>query len=73
MAKAKSDAVWSEINPDTLASEMAKAFETIVSEAAELPAGKRVVFGYNFGKLSVAIVDDDCKPAKATQPCEIMR
>ena len=37
--------------------------------AAELPVGKRMVCGYNFGKLSVAIVDDDRKPAKA-QPAK---
>ena len=83
MVKAKSDAVWFELNVDTLAPELAKAyaeykelyrqmkaqrlaFETSVSEAAELPEGKRMVFGYNFGKLSVAIVDDDRKPAKAS-------
>ena len=41
-------------------------FETMVTNAAQLPQGKRMVFGYNFGKLSVAIVDDDRKPAKAT-------
>jgi hypothetical protein len=83
MAKAQGDAVWSEINPETLPQEisaryvaykatyaMMKAkrleFEQALSEAAELPEGKRVIFGYNFGKLSVAIVDDDRKPAKAT-------
>ena len=41
-------------------------FETMLSAQASLPEGKRVIFGYNFGKLSVAIVDDDRKPAKAT-------
>ena len=41
-------------------------FETMLSNAASVPEGKRIVFGYNFGKLSVAIVDDDRKPAKAT-------
>lgn len=83
MAKTQSDAVWSEINPDTLPQNMREAyaeykgyytmmkaqrlrFETMVSDAAALPEGKRMVFGYNFGKLSVAIVDDDRKPAKAT-------
>ena len=82
MAKT-SDAVWSEINPDTLPTEIGQAyalykemyremkaqrtaFETMLSDAATLPEGKRVIFGYNFGKLSVAIVDDDRKPAKAT-------
>jgi hypothetical protein len=42
------------------------AFETMLASAASVPDGKRVIFGYNFGKLSVAIVDDDRKPAKAT-------
>lgn len=41
-------------------------FEQAMNTAAELPEGKRMVFGYNFGKLSAAIVDDDRKPAKAT-------
>ena len=41
-------------------------FETMLSAQASLPEGKRVIFGYNFGKLSVAIVDDDRKPVKAT-------
>jgi hypothetical protein len=43
-----------------------KGFEERLSKEAGLPEGKRMVFGYNFGKLSVAIVDDDRKPAKAT-------
>lgn len=30
-----------------------------------IPTGFRMVFGYNFGKLSVAIVADDRKPEKA--------
>lgn len=44
-------------------------FEESMSAEANLPVGKRMVFGYNFGKLSVAIVDDDRKPAKA-QPAK---
>jgi len=40
-------------------------FEAHISDQLALPKGKRVVFGYNFGKLSLAIVDDDAKP-KAT-------
>jgi hypothetical protein len=44
-------------------------FEQSMASAVELPAGKRLVFGYNFGKLSVAVVDDDRKaPAKANAP-----
>jgi hypothetical protein len=42
-------------------------FEDMMQTDAGLPEGKRMVFGYNFGKLSVAIVDDDRKPAKAKQ------
>ena len=42
------------------------AFETMLAQAANVPEGKRLVFGYNFGKLSVAIVDDERKPAKAS-------
>ena len=80
---AKQDAVWTEINPDTLPTDVKSAydsykeayrcmksarqgFECFMAEVAEVPQGKRMVFGYNFGKLSVAIVDDDRKPAKAT-------
>jgi len=44
-------------------------FETLMAESVEVPEGKRLVFGYNFGKLSVAVVDDDRKPAaKANVP-----
>jgi len=39
-------------------------FETALAKAIDPPKGKRVIFGYNFGKLSVAVVDDDAK-AKA--------
>jgi hypothetical protein len=45
---------------------MREAFEQSMASAVELPAGKRLVFGYNFGKLSVAVVEDERKPvAKA--------
>jgi hypothetical protein len=40
-------------------------FEQAMNAHAELPPGLRMVFGYNFGKLSAAIVPDDTKPAKA--------
>lgn len=40
------------------------AFEEALSGAIAPPKGKRVVFGYNFGKLSIAIVEDD-KPKAA--------
>lgn len=41
------------------------AFETLLADAISPPTGKRVVFGYNFGKLSVAIVDDDRSAKRA--------
>ena len=41
------------------------AFEDAVRKLIACPTGKRVVFGYNFGKLSVALVADDAKPATA--------
>ncbi len=79
MAKAKSDAVWQEIDPASLPEaqgglyqeykaqyramkEAREAFEASFAPAA--PAGKRFVFGYNFGKLSMALVEDDRKPAQ---------
>lgn len=41
------------------------AFETALREQAALPTGKKLAIGYNFGKLSFAVVDDDAKPATA--------
>ncbi len=48
--------------------EMKSARETFEEEMREAlrsqtPRGKRIVFGYNFGKLSIACVEDDAKPA----------
>jgi hypothetical protein len=37
------------------AKEFRAAFETEASKAAALPATHRMVYGYNFGKLSMAI------------------
>lgn len=79
MAKARTDAVWTEIDPTTLPSEQGalyaeykriyaqskaakEVFEASFAPAA--PAGKRFVFGYNFGKLSMALVEDDRKSAQ---------
>lgn len=42
-----------------------EAFEARLAGASGLGEGKRMIFGYNYGKLSIAIVDDDRKPAKA--------
>lgn len=41
-------------------------FETKLAHVLDTPQGKRAVFGYNFGKLSIAIVDDDKPATKAT-------
>lgn len=43
-----------------------KAFEDALVGMLAVPAGKRAVFGYNFGKLSIAIVDDDAKAKPST-------
>ena len=48
--------------------EAREAFEGEMNELADCPAGKRLVFGYNFGKLSVAMVEDDRK-AKTKTAC----
>ena len=42
-------------------------FETMVTASLKLPQGKKMVFGYRFGKLSAALVADDGKKAKAAQ------
>lgn len=39
-------------------------FEDLMRDQAALPEGKKLVFGYNFGKLSLAVVDDD-QPKRA--------
>ena len=79
MAKAKTDAVWQEIDPASLPEAQGalytaykqqyramkaarQSFEDSFASAA--PEGKRFVFGYNFGKLSMAVVEDDRKPVQ---------
>lgn len=74
------DAQWFEINVDTLSTEQRGTYDAYkalyremkaqreafeASMQAGVPEGSRMVFGYRFGKLSVAIVPDDRKPAKA--------
>lgn len=52
------------------AAALREVFERLASDQLAPPAGMRAVFGYRFGKLSCAIVDDDrkAKPkATATQ------
>lgn len=76
---AKHDAEWTQIDTGTLTQaqqvayanlrrtrqEAAKAREAFeASMASDVGEGMRMVFGYNFGKLSVAIVPDDRKVAK---------
>lgn len=85
MAKHDTQAEWFEIDPATLPTETKshydnykalyrdmKAKRDAFEEAmqAGVPEGSRMVFGYRFGKLSVAIVPDDRKAkaaAKSTQ------
>lgn len=76
----KTDATWVEVDLDTLttdqrdayemykvaqrqAAQLRQAFETAVAQ--DVPMGSRMVFGYRFGKLSVALVPDDSKPKAA--------
>lgn len=80
MATAKQDAQWINIDVSTLTTaqsaayrgykqcylemkQQREAFELLMS--ADVPSGERMIFGYNFGKLSVAIVLDDRKPKSA--------
>lgn len=39
------------------------AFEDCLRDKVQLPSGKRLAIAYNFGKLSVAVVDAAAKPA----------
>jgi hypothetical protein len=72
-------ATWVEIDAEALAIDQRQAYDEYKaayrdmkvlrteferSMGQALPEGKRMIFGYNFGKLSVALVEDDRKPAK---------
>lgn len=50
------------------------AFEELMNEEAQseaqVPKGKKMVFGYNFGKLSVAVVDDEGKKATTNKKAQ---
>jgi hypothetical protein len=79
MAK-DSSLTWTEIDPMTLPKQQAAAYQEY-KEAYRLmkamrgkfedsfqpaaPDGKRFVFGYNFGKLSIALADKPVEKAKA--------
>lgn len=73
---------WLEVNVDTLAPNQRHKYDTYKAQyramkaaredfettmQAGVPEGERMIFGYNFGKLSVAIVPDDRKPAKSAK------
>lgn len=77
---AKQEANWVNIDTDTLSVELKNAYAEYKGQyqamkkareqfeglmGASIPAGQRMIFGYNFGKLSVAVVEDD---RKATKP-----
>lgn len=47
-----------------------EAFELALRSAVPQPSGKRLAIAYNFGKLSVAIVDDDT-PARKSAPASL--
>jgi hypothetical protein len=49
------------------AAALREAFEATAVASLDIPQGKRMVFGYRFGKLSAALVEDDRKPAKTKQ------
>ena len=55
---------------DAVARDARKAFEAHVLTlvAKQIPAGKRLAMGYNFGKFSVALADDDGKAKPAAKP-----
>lgn len=69
---------WLTIDPTTLSEDQRKNYETyktcyrVMKQAREdfetsmqagVPEGERMICGYNFGKLSVAIVPDERKAA----------
>jgi len=81
MSKYQSELAWTTIDPASLSKEqqdkyavykedyrLMKAARVAFEEAMQedVPQGQRIVCGYNFGKLSVAMTADDRKPvAKA--------
>lgn len=67
MSKATLKAYGDYRDLQALANEARKAFEAEFVKGQRAPAGKRFAFGYKFGKLSVALVDDD-RPVKVARP-----
>lgn len=77
---ARVEANWVELDPSTLTAAQQESYHAYKAAyrvmkdqrveferemQAGVPEGSRMVLGYNFGKLSAAIVPDDRKPAKA--------
>lgn len=63
--------LWSELKAKQAEARIAReAFEValIATVAGELPQGKRLAFGYKFGKLSIAVVADDKKAKPQAVP-----
>lgn len=46
------------------AAQLRQAFEDAAVSGLDIPQGKRMVFGYRFGKLSAALVEDERKATK---------
>ncbi len=82
--KYDSELVWNEIDPSTLEGVVKIAYEDYVDmrrKAAHCkqvfedhmntnaPEGKRFVFGYNFGKLSIAVTE--AKDAPKVKPAKL--
>lgn len=78
----KSDLTWTEIDPETLPAAQAAAYAEYkalyrkmkaaregfeASFQAAAPEGKRFVFGYNFGRLSIAVADEDRRTKRPAQ------
>lgn len=76
---AKQEANWVNIDIDSLHDEARNAYEAYKASyramkaqreafegtmSEDIPQGQRMIFGYNFGKLSVAVVEDDRKVSK---------
>lgn len=76
---AKQEANWVNIDIDSLSHGQREAYEAYKAQyramklaregfeavmGKDIPQGQRMIFGYNFGKLSVAVVEDDRKVTK---------
>jgi len=65
---AEAQAAYSEYkDAQRKAAALREMFEQTAVAGMTMPQGKRMVFGYRFGKLSAALVDDDRKTSKPKQ------